>query len=175
MTGGIDTAKARGFPPLARAHAHSLILGSMPGQASLQQQRYYAHPRNAFWPIMRQVLGLPLDAGYACATKALVAQGFALWDVLACCERPGSLDADIRAEGMQANDFGVFLRAHPGIGRVFFNGTAAQVLYRRHVMPALPAELAALPQVRLPSTSPAHAAMNGQQKARLWQQALRRE
>ena len=169
---GGGTTLAQGFPPLARADAHSLILGSMPGQASLRQARYYAHPRNAFWPIVSQCLGLAADAGYAPASDALLRRGFALWDVLARCERPGSLDADIRPESIEANDFAAFFAAHPHIGRVLFNGAAAQALYRRHVLPALPAAMAALPQLRMPSTSPAHAGMSRHDKALLWQRAL---
>lgn len=163
---------AQGFPPLSASAAHTLILGSMPGQASLREQRYYAHPRNAFWPILRDVLGLPADADYAIASAALVARGFALWDVLARCERPGSLDADIRKASVEANDFSAFLAAHPGIVRVCFNGAAAQALYRRHVLPTLPAALAGIAQRRLPSTSPAHAGMPHAEKARRWREAL---
>lgn len=163
---------AHGFPALAAASAHTLILGSMPGQASLRAQRYYAHPRNAFWPILRQLLGVPEAADYATASAALVAQGYALWDVLARCERPGSLDADIRAASVAANDFPAFFAAHPGIVRVCFNGAAAQALYRRHVVPTLPAALAGMAQQRLPSTSPAHAGMPQAAKARRWHEVL---
>ena len=162
------------FPPLAAADAHTLILGSMPGQASLQAQRYYAHPRNAFWPILRNVLDVPVDADYATASAALVARGFALWDVLAQCERRGSLDADIRAASIEANDFLRFLSVHPGIVRLCFNGATAHTLYRRHVLPTLPATLVRIEQLRLPSTSPAHAGMPHAEKSRLWAEALLR-
>src|SRR5690606_16544447 len=67
-----DNAQAQGFPPLSAPDAHTLILGSMPGQASLRAQRYYAHPRNGFWPILRDVLGLSATADYAAASAALV-------------------------------------------------------------------------------------------------------
>lgn len=163
---------AKGFPPLARVDAHSLILGSMPGQASLQQQRYYAHPRNAFWPIMRSLLKLPADADYQQAGEALLEHGFALWDVLASCRRPGSLDAAIQPESIKVNDFEAFLSSHSGVERLFFNGAAAQALYRRHVLPRLPSCLQSIPQLRLPSTSPAHAALTWQDKLEHWRQAL---
>lgn len=163
---------AKGFPPLARVDAHSLILGSMPGQASLQQQRYYAHPRNAFWPIMRSLLKLPADADYQQAGEALLEHGFALWDVLASCRRPGSLDAAIQPESIQVNDFEAFLSSHSGVERVFFNGAAAQALYRRHVLPRLPSRLQSIPQLRLPSTSPAHAALTWQDKLEHWRRGL---
>lgn len=171
-TKNTGNAVAQCFPPLVAPGAHTLILGSMPGQASLQAQRYYAHPRNAFWPILRTVLGLPSDADYATAGAALVAQGFALWDVLARCERPGSLDAHIRAASIEANDFSGFLAAHPGIDRLCFNGATAQALYRRHVLPALPETFARMAQHRLPSTSPAHAGMAQAEKVRQWCETL---
>lgn len=169
----MNDVMAHGFGPLVQPGAHTLILGSMPGQASLREQRYYAHPRNAFWPILRQVLGLSDNADYAIASAALMAQGFALWDVLAHCERPGSLDSDIRVASAQANDFSMFLAAHPGIGQICFNGAAAQTLWRRQVLPMLPAALAKLPQHRLPSTSPAHAGMTFTEKSRRWHETLR--
>ncbi|MCX7556054.1 DNA-deoxyinosine glycosylase [Xanthomonadaceae bacterium JHOS43] len=163
---------AVGFPPLVAPGAHSLILGSIPGQTSLRRQRYYAHPRNAFWPIVRHVLGLPEIADHAACHAALIGQGFALWDVLAHCERPGSLDADIRAASILPNDFPRFLSEHPDIQWVFFNGTAAQQLWARHVQPTLPPDMAGLRQHRLPSTSPAHAGMTFDEKARQWHDAL---
>lgn len=138
----------------------------------MRAQRYYAHPRNAFWPIARQVLGLPDASDHVATSAALLAQGFALWDVLARCERRGSLDADIRADSVQVNDFSAFLAAHPGIGQVCFNGAAAQALWQRHVVPSLPAAWASLPQSRLPSTSPAHAGMSLAEKAHHWTQVL---
>jgi double-stranded uracil-DNA glycosylase len=58
-----------GFPPAASPDARLLILGSMPGQASLDAGRYYAHPRNAFWPIMADLLDFPVDLPYGSACR----------------------------------------------------------------------------------------------------------
>ncbi|WP_459618731.1 DNA-deoxyinosine glycosylase [Bordetella sp. 2513F-2] len=159
----------RGFPPVADAHARVLVLGTMPGVASLRRGQYYAHPRNAFWPIAAQVLGFDPDLGYADRLAALQRAGVALWDVLVACERPGSLDAHIRSA--MPNDFAGFLAAHPRIRRVCFNGGKAAQLYRRHVMgrPGLPE----LEYLALPSTSPAHAAMPYAAKLAAWGAALR--
>jgi len=96
--------------PVAHANAKVLILGSMPGAESLAQQQYYAHPRNAFWPIMASLYGFAADLPYALRLQQLTAHGVALWDVLAYCEREGSLDSAIRNE--QPNDFHRFFAAH---------------------------------------------------------------
>lgn len=165
----MSSATARSFPPLAGSDAHTLILGSMPGRESLRQQQYYAHPRNAFWPIISELLALPAGADYASRAKAFTARGLALWDVLESCERPGSLDAAIQPDSIVVNDFPGFFARHPRILRIFFNGSAAQQLFMRHVQPPqLPAPFAAVPLQRLPSTSPAHAGMRLSAKLEAW-------
>jgi hypoxanthine-DNA glycosylase len=159
--------QVRGFPPIARPDARILILGSMPSRESLARQQYYAHPRNAFWPIMTELLGLAA-ASYPERAAALAQRGVALWDVLQTCFRSGSLDAAIDDRTLVTNDFPSFFDAHPRIRRVFFNGAKAEAVYRRHVLPLLPEPAAALPLLRLPSTSPAHAGMTLRQKAAAW-------
>ncbi|HYG41883.1 MAG TPA: DNA-deoxyinosine glycosylase [Bordetella sp.] len=143
----------------------------MPGVASLRQQQYYAHPRNAFWPIAATVFGFDAGADYAGRIAALTGAGIALWDVLQACDRAGSLDADIDESTAEPNDFDAFLRAHPGIVRVCFNGAKAAALYRRRVLPHL-AGFDDLQYLDLPSTSPAHAAMSRQDKLAAWHRAL---
>lgn len=162
------TTPVQSFPPAARPDARVLILGSMPGTASLAVRRYYAHPRNQFWPIMEAMFGIDPQQPYPARLQALQAVGVALWDVMAECIRPGSLDARIDANSVVANDIVGFLHAHPAIRDVFFNGAAAESAFRRHVLPAL----AALPRQpalhRLPSTSPAHAARGFEDKLAAW-------
>lgn len=161
---------ARSFPPIANPDATILILGSMPGQASLAANAYYAHPRNAFWPIMAALLGFDADADYAQRIAALKAARIALWDVLHSCTRPGSLDADIAPDSLVANDLPAFLQQHPAIQRVFFNGAKAEACYRKHVAPAL--ATTSLQCMRLPSTSPAHAALSLERKLAAWRVIL---
>ncbi|MCK5942974.1 MAG: DNA-deoxyinosine glycosylase [Planctomycetes bacterium] len=160
------------FPPVARRDARVLILGSMPGVASLEAQRYYAHPRNAFWPILGELLGFDPQLSYPRRLAALRRGGVALWDVLARCVRAGSLDSDIERDSIVVNDFASFLRRHPRVGAVFCNGGAAFQLFRRHALPTLPAPLGELPVQQLPSTSPANAGMRRERKAQLWRAAL---
>ena len=85
---------SRGFPPVARSDAIVLVLGSLPSSRSIAEQQYYAHPRNAFWPIMKSILGV--DGSYEERCGQLIAHRIALWDVLAssvrpCSERPGDI------------------------------------------------------------------------------------
>lgn len=156
----------RCFDYVARDDARILILGSMPGKASLAAQEYYAHRQNAFWRIMGDLLGAGRELPYGQRLARLQAAGIALWDVIAACERPGSLDADIVGASVRANDFPAFFAAHPGIRRVFFNGGTAEASFRRLVLPGLTGQELSL--ARLPSTSPAHAALGYAGKLAAW-------
>lgn len=149
---------------MVAAGAQLLILGSMPGDASLRAAQYYAHPRNAFWPIMGELVGAGPALAYADRLQALTTARIALWDVLESCARTGSLDSAISDE--RANDFAAFFAEHPGISRVFFNGTKAEQAFVHHVLPGL--GKTALSFRRLPSTSPANAGMSFQRKLELW-------
>ena len=157
----------RGFTPIALPTARVLILGSMPSRESLARQQYYAHPRNAFWPIVTSLL--QIDApDYAQRARQLARRGVALWDVLKACFREGSLDSSIDESSIVTNDFNGFFAAHARIGQLFFNGAKAESVYLRHVIPELHEPWAALPSTRLPSTSPANAGMSFEQKMQAW-------
>jgi len=163
--------RIQGFPPIARRGARLLVLGSMPGVASLAAGEYYAHPRNLFWPIMGVLLGFSPDASYAKRTAALGAAGITLWDVVGSCVRPGSLDAAIDDDSIVANDFVAFFGQHRRIARVCFNGRKAESAWRRHVQPELP-RTRKLDYRLLPSTSPAHAGMSYRRKLQVWRSAI---
>ncbi len=156
------------FPPIARRDAQTLILGSLPGQRSLQMQQYYAHPQNAFWKIIGRIFGIDSAAPYKRRVTILTANRIAIWDVLAAAQRPGSLDSSIVHATARANDFAAFFRAHPHIRRVFFNGRKAEELYRRFVLPSLGTRFAGIRYECLPSTSPAHAGMTFAEKLVIW-------
>ena len=161
-----------GFPPICRTDAHTLILGSMPSRESLLQQRYYAHPRNGFWPIVCELFG-ENSPDYAQRTELLKSRGVAVWDVLQACLRSSSLDSDIDDSTIVTNDFAAFLQKHRQIDRVFFNGAKAESVYLRHVLPGLPTTCEHIKLQRLPSTSPANAGMTLAQKRQAWKAILK--
>lgn len=160
------------FPAIENQQAEKLILGSMPSVASLQAQQYYAHPRNAFWPIITRLFEQVPELSYQQRKALLLQQGIALWDVLQSCHRPGSLDAKIDMDTVVVNDFNQFYKQHPSIQQVFFNGGMAEKIYKKRVIPTLH-QFVNIQYHRLPSTSPAYAAMSKEQKLNAWRQIKR--
>ncbi len=163
-------ARVHSFAPIEDANAEVLILGSMPGRASLAAGQYYAHTYNAFWRIICELLGIDRQAPYEQRVHALRSARIALWDVLQSCTRVGSLDAAIERDTLIANDFCAFFATHQRIRRVLFNGATAQACFNRHVLGELGNPAMAF--MRLPSTSPAHAALSFEQKLEAWRSAL---
>ena len=151
--------RVQSFPPIISARSKLIILGSMPGQLSLKAGQYYAHPRNAFWRIMGELFDAGPSLPYAERVARLQSVGVALWDTLQACTRPGSLDASITEE--VANDFPALFAKYPKITHVFFNGSKPEKSFRRHALPGLSF-------ARLPSTSPAHTAMQFEAKVQAW-------
>jgi TDG/mug DNA glycosylase family protein len=160
---------SRGFAPIARRDARVLILGSLPGQESLRRRQYYAQPRNAFWRIMGELFGAGPELGYAARVRRLKDAHIAVWDVCATAFRSGSLDSAIVRDSIVINDFAAFFRGHRQLKLVCLNGGKAHELYLRRVLPRLDPAAAALPILRLPSTSPAHAARTLADKLGAWQ------
>lgn len=158
------------FAPAALPSAKILILGSIPGVASLNANQYYAHPRNAFWKIMGELIGFDVRTPYPERIDALKNADIALWDVLHSCQRKGSLDTAIESDSITANDLDAFLDIHSSIKLLCFNGATAERCFSQHVK--LKAKHAAIAQIRLPSTSPAHAALSFEQKLSAWRSAL---
>ena len=156
----------KSFAPIENADAKILILGSMPGEASLRAGQYYAHPRNLFWHIMGELLGTDPASPYSQRTQALKSARIALWDVLRSCRRKGSLDSNIDGGSLVPNDFGTFFRRHPEITHVFFNGSKAEECYRKHVRSSIKVE--PIEYLRLPSTSPANASVSHERKLEAW-------
>jgi TDG/mug DNA glycosylase family protein len=156
-----------GFAPIADASCRVLVLGSMPGKASLGAEEYYAHPGNLFWRLMEVLFGLDASASYAARTRGLVEHGVALWDTVDSCVRESSLDSDIEESSIVVNDFGDFYRAHPRIRTVCFNGAKSEQTYRKRVLPEL-GDPDACAYHRLPSTSPANASIPYPRKLESW-------
>ena len=132
-----DIERVYSFPPIEVPDTKVLILGSMPGEKSLQMQQYYAHPQNVLWRIMGDMVGAGRDLEYPERVSRLLASGIGLWEVLESCHRPGSLDSAINPLTMQPNNFNAFFAVHPKVTHVFFNGGLAADAYRRRVKPIL--------------------------------------
>lgn len=156
------------FPPVSKQTARTLILGSMPGEASLQAGQYYAHPRNLFWKILGELIGARPDLPYPERLNIFTDAGFALWDVLQSCRRDGSLDVRIDPRTIRANNFADFFATHPHIDRVFFNGTMAESCFKRYVLRSLPEPVTRIHFQRLPSTSPANAGFTYAARLAAW-------
>lgn len=152
--------RLRGFPPIIDARITRLVLGSFPSEASLAAGQYYAHPRNQFWTILGRLLGEPLaDLPYDQRAPRVLRHRVGIWDVYGACHRPGSLDSAIRAA--RPNPLAHLLTLAPRLRSVGFNGAEAG-----RFSPLF--EAAGLRVRVLPSTSPAHAARNVEDKLALW-------
>lgn len=160
------------FPPLLGEKPTRLILGSMPSVQSLKHHQYYAHPRNAFWPIMAELFGFSTTLPYSERCAILIQQHIAVWDVLKACQREGSLDSNIKKASMAFNDFNLFLQQSPAIQCIIFNGSKAEQIFVKEVLPSLDESFSHILRLKMPSTSPAHASISFEQKRHQWHQAL---
>lgn len=153
-----------GLPPVIARGTRLVVLGSFPGVASLEAGRYYAHPRNHFWPLVGQLLNEDLlSMPYRQRLTVLRARGLGLWDVYAACRREGSLDSQIR--DARLNDLASLTRRAPSLVAVAHNGgeSARAMAITRGL---------GLPVWRLPSTSPANASWSFERKLQAWRAAF---
>lgn len=154
--------RKRGFEPIVNEHISLLVLGSLPGDASLAQSQYYGHRQNRFWQLMAEVVGVdlpPLD--YPARLEALLKNGVGLWDVIAEAQRDGSLDSNIRDQAN--NDLVGLLSSLPHLTTIAFNGGTAA----RLGLKALQEHASRYRIVKLPSSSPAHT-LPYSEKMRAW-------
>jgi TDG/mug DNA glycosylase family protein len=160
------------FPAIVANGARILILGSMPGVASLSARQYYAHPRNQFWSILEKLCGARSALPYEQRLQMLRDHHLALWDVLHSCVRPGSLDAAIERHTARPNDLTGLLCSTPSIRRICCNGATAHTVLKRHFATRVAVEFPGLEVKRLPSTSPANAGWSYARKLNAWRKAL---
>lgn len=170
--------RAESFAPLVGNRLHTLFLGTVPGRQSISQQQYYAHPRNAFWPIVCAIIdNLPASydvhqqLSYSQRCRKLVNAGYGAWDVLALCERQGSLDSNIMRHSEKPNEIAALLSAYPDIRMVACNGRTAHKLFIRHIKAQWVGELPFRLEL-LPSSSPAMASLSLTEKVKQWQSIL---
>ncbi len=153
------------FPPVIDHGCRVLVLGSMPSVVSLERGQYYGHKQNYFWPMMYDIFDEPYSDDFEEKKAMLLRHSIALWDVLASCEREGSLDSRITDE--TPNDIRALLAAYPSIQYILFNGGKAQQSFQKH----FPDLLAQYSWKQMPSTSPAHT-MKRDEKRKKWKEAL---
>ncbi|VUD66657.1 hypothetical protein TDB9533_03651 [Thalassocella blandensis] len=155
------------FPPVINPSARVLVLGSLPGDASLAVQQYYAFKQNAFWRIMAELFGIDSQQPYPHRLAALQKKRLALWDVVARGEREGSLDIAIQHQSLVANDFTELLANYANINAICLNGKSVEALFKRHVLKKQKLPFNVDIHV-LPSTSPANARMSFDEKLERW-------
>lgn len=151
------------FPPILDHNTRILFLGSFPSIASFEQSFYYAHPRNAFWPIMESIFGVTLESNESKKLFCLD-RGIGLWDVIGSCERSNSSDTNLK--NCVPNDFEKLLQNYPHIQTLAFTGKKSHDLFMKFYK-GLNVE-----KVLLPSTSPAHAAMKFEEKKEYYRRVL---
>ncbi|WP_413460370.1 DNA-deoxyinosine glycosylase [Herbaspirillum huttiense] len=158
------------FAPVVAPDTRILILGSLPGTASLAIRQYYGHPRNAFWRLVGEVIGVDLYAmDYAARLATLLQHRIGLWDVIAHARRIGSLDSEIRDHS--GNDLLTLIARLPALETIAFNGgTAGKIGIK-----ALGAKAENYRVVVLPSSSPAHAALAYEDKLARWKSLATRD
>jgi len=154
--------KVYSFPSISNKDAKVLVLGTMPGIASLELNQYYGHPRNAFWKLLFTILEEPFSLDYEVRKQLALKNYIAIWDVLQACVREGSLDSAIEQE--IPNNFDLFFKEHPNIEYIVFNGQKAAKFFKQYVRVSKNYK-----QVTVPSTSPANAGVSFEQKLKEWQ------
>lgn len=155
------------FPPVVARDTRILILGSLPGAASLQMRQYYGHPRNAFWKLVGDAIGVDLyGMDYPSRLQTLLAHRIGLWDVIAQARRQGSLDSDIRDHSR--NDLQTLLAQLPALETIAFNGGTAGKIG----LQALGEQARRYQVLLLPSSSPAYAALSYALKLESWRQLV---
>ena len=155
----------KAFASLADDNSTMLILGTMPGEKSLQLQEYYGNRGNQFWRIMFAVFNEPFTLDYTAKLNFLKRNGIAVWDVLEYCEREGSLDSNIKNE--VPNDFAAFYAKHPNIKTVFFSSKNAAAYYDKYV-----GKREHLVYITLPSPSGVNASMPYVKKLEIWREQI---
>lgn len=163
----LEPTRLTGLAPLVNGNTRMLVLGSFPSATSLARQQYYAHPQNAFWPILQAILpSSPYEISadsYQNRINWMFDKGLGLWDVYASCERAGSLDSAIRQP--QVNDLAGLMCRCPNLQVIAHNGFES--FRHAHITRAL-----GLPVYRLPSTSPANASWSFERKLAAWREVV---
>lgn len=161
----LDNKLKTSFAPIADNKTRILILGSLPGEKSLELQQYYAHPQNRFWRLIASLTNNPLPTDYTEKINLLLANKIGVWDVIHTAKRIGSLDSNILDEVQ--NDLEGFIENHPNLKVIAFNGSKSQKLFDKY-FPRKPE----IKYLHLPSTSPANATFTFERLCEKWREVL---
>ncbi len=153
------------MPPVINKDCKILILGSLPGEKSLQLQEYYAHPQNQFWKIMSCILNELMPQTYQLKKQMLLQNKIGLWDVVYSARRDNS-SLDSKIKNVTPNDLDSLLREHENIQRILLNGNKVSSLFKKYF------NHIEIESISVPSTSPAYASMNIETKMKLWRNAV---
>jgi hypoxanthine-DNA glycosylase len=149
------------FPYFINSDTEILILGTMPGSASLAKQEYYANPRNHFWKILYTLFdALPISKNFEEKVQFLQLNKIGVWDVLENCERKGSLDIHIKNQ--KENDFETLFKEFPSITKIIFNGKQSHAFFYKRF-----GQIEGITYYVMPSTSPANT-VSFENKLKIW-------
>ena len=153
------------FDPISNSETTILILGTMPGDKSLELGEYYGHSRNRFWKIISTITDNDLPLTYTDKKALLLKTKIGIWDVAHKANRKGSLDSAIENE--EPNDLDGFIARHKNLKIIGFNGTKSEVLFDKYFN-----RKSELKYISLPSTSPANTGIDFDNICKLWRQIL---
>jgi hypoxanthine-DNA glycosylase len=154
------------FDPISNSNTTILILGSLPGDKSLELGEYYGHPSNRFWKIIAHITDNELPLTYSAKTQLLLKTNIGVWDIAHQANRKGSLDSAIHDE--EPNDLDSFIARHKHLKVVGFNGKKAEALFDKYFN-----RKTGIKYISLPSTSPANAGINFDNICEVWRQILK--
>jgi len=156
----------KSFEPVINKDTLQMIIGTMPGEASLKAKQYYAYKHNKFWQIMSDIFkNKEALTDYQDKLNTLLNNKTGLWDALAYCRRKGSLDKNIINE--KPNDFKNLLKNYPKVKKLIFNGQQAHKYFLKYF-----GQIESIEYIILPSTSPANASKTYKQKAAVWKHTI---
>ncbi|MGV0968604.1 MULTISPECIES: DNA-deoxyinosine glycosylase [Empedobacter] len=153
------------FAAIISEQPKTLILGSLPGDLSLEVNQYYGHPRNRFWKMIFEIFETEFSEDYEVRKQLILQNKLALWDVAHSADRKGSMDVDMK--NVSPNLIDELLNEHPTIEKIIFNGKKAEQLFWKYFD-----EKTSIEYISLPSTSPANAQFSYERLIEIWKNAI---
>lgn len=165
MVRASSTYTKKSFAPISNSETTILILGTMPGDKSLELGEYYGHARNRFWKIIATITNNDLPITYSDKKRLLLKSKIGVWDVINTANRKGSLDSAI--QDVVQNNLDNFITKHKNLKVIGFNGQKSEALFDKYFD-----RKSNLSYISLPSTSPANARIDFDSICKIWQQLV---